>query len=78
MIHKAGTRISAVAPYDGIVGQSAAACLQWVRIVVGTSAGAFRIEARHGIHALVPSMTGVIIAARLGPTSDVAQTCVWE
>lgn len=67
MIHKAGTRVSTVTPYDGVVGQSAAARLQRVRIIVGASAGAFGVEARHSIHALVPSMPGMVIAAGLGP-----------
>lgn len=70
MIHKAGTRVSTVTPYDGVVGQSAAARLQRVRIIVGASAGAFGVEARHGIHTLIPSMPSVVITARFGPARD--------
>lgn len=66
MIHKAGTWISTVTPYDGVVGQSAVGRLQRIRIIVGTSAGTFRVETRHRVHAFVTSMTGVIIAAGFG------------
>lgn len=69
MIHETGTRISAVAPYDGVVGQSAGGRLKRVRAVVRrASAGALRIKARHRVHALVPPVSGVVIAAGLGPT----------
>lgn len=70
MIYKAGARVSTVTPYDGVVGQSAAARLQRVRVIVGASAGTFGVEARHGIHTLVPSMPSMVIAARLGPAKE--------
>lgn len=67
MIHEARTRISTVTPNDGVVGQSTGGSLQRIRIIVGTSAGAFRIEARHRVHTLVTPVPGMIIAAGLGP-----------
>lgn len=67
MIHKARTRISTVTPYDGVVGQSTGGSLQRIRIIVGTSAGTFRVEARHRVHTFVTPVSGVIIAAGLGP-----------
>lgn len=72
MIHKAGTRISTVTPYDGVMSQSTGGSLQRIRIIVGTSAGAFGIEARHRVHTLVTPVSGMIIAAGLG--SLVAET----
>lgn len=56
-----------MAPNDGVVGQSAGGCLERIRIIVGSGAGAFRVEARHRVHTLVTPMPGVIIAAGLGP-----------
>jgi len=67
MIHKARTRISTVTPYDGVVGQSTGGRLQRIRIIVGASIGAFRVEARHRVHTFVTPVSGVIIATRLGP-----------
>lgn len=67
MIHKTGAGISTVTPYDGVVGQSAAVRLQRVRIIVGAGAGGFRVQTRHRVHALVPPVSGIIIAAGLGP-----------
>lgn len=43
MIHKARTRISTVTSYDGVMGQSTGGRLQRIRVIVGTSAGTFRV-----------------------------------
>lgn len=70
VIDEARTRISAVAPNDGVVGQSTGSRrhLQRIRIVVGGSDnGAFRIEAGHRVHTLVTPVPGVTRAAGLGP-----------
>lgn len=67
MIHKARTWISTVTSNDGVVGQSTGSRLQRIRIIVGASAGAFRVEARHRVHTFVTPVSGVIIAAGLGP-----------
>jgi len=67
MIHEAGTRISTVTPYDGVMGQSTDGRLQRIRSIIGTSAGAFRVEARHRVHTFVTPVSGMIIAAGLGP-----------
>ena len=67
MIHKAGTRISTMTSYDGVMGQSTGGRLQWIRIIVGASADAFRVKARHRIHTFITPVSGVIIATGFGP-----------
>lgn len=67
MVHEARTGISTVTPDDGVVSQSAAGRLQRVCGLVGTRSRGLRVQPRHSVHALVPSMPGMVIAARLGP-----------
>lgn len=55
-----------MAPDDSVMGQSAAGGLQWVSGLLA-SPSTLGVEARHSVHAFVPSMPGMVIAARLGP-----------
>lgn len=61
-------------PDDGVVGQSTGGRLQRIRRIVGTSAGAFRVEARHRVHTFVTPMSGIIRAAGFGSPVTKAAT----
>lgn len=67
MIHKAGTWVSTMTSYYGVMSQSATTWLQRIRVFIGSRASTFGVQSCHGIHALVPSMSRVIIATGLGP-----------
>lgn len=78
VVHEAGAGISTVTPYDSVMSQSASGCLQRVCGFIGARSRALRVEACHGVHAFVPSMPGVVIAARLGPANMHENTKVSE
>lgn len=79
MVHEARTGISTVTPDDGVVSQSAAGCLQWVCGFVGCRRRALGVQPSHGVHAFVPSMPGMVIAARLGPgNATEGQRVIWN
>lgn len=67
MVHEARTGISTVTPYDSVVSQSATGSLQRVCGFIGACARALRVQSCHSVHAFVPSMSSMVIAARLGP-----------
>lgn len=79
MVHEARTGISTVTPDDGVVSQSATGCLQWVCGFVGSRGRTLRVQPSHSVHAFVPSMSGMVIAARLGPGNAIDdQRVIWK
>lgn len=79
MVHEARTGISTVTPDDGVVSQPATGCLQWICGLVVSCGRALRVQPRHRVHAFVPSMTSMVIAAGLGPGNvQEGQRVIWQ